>query len=112
MSPNESLGHRLDRWQLARRARAAGLPDAVAARIAEVVVDSDLTDDRRAEVFRELVAHFQDGLEAGRPATELLASFGDGGLTARLLRREKRIVTPEAHGGTGPGDGWVRRLAR
>jgi predicted permease len=112
MSPNESLGHRLDRWQLARRARAAGLPDAVAARIAEVVVDSGLTDDRRAEVFRELVAHFQDGLEAGRPATELLASFGDGGLTARLLRREKRIVTPEAHGGTGPGDGWFRRLAR
>jgi predicted permease len=112
MAPNDSLGRRLDRWQLARRARGAGLPQAIAERIAQVVVDSDLADDRRAEVFRELVAHFEDGLAAGRPASDLLASFGDGGRTARLVRREKRIVTPAELGGTGPGDGWLRRLAR
>jgi hypothetical protein len=102
----------LDRIGVARMARSAGLPPLLAERVAEVVVDAGLPEDRRAEVFRELVAHFDDGLAAGRSAEELLAGFGDGARAGRLIGRHKRAVTPPASGGTGRADGPVRRLAR
>ncbi|MEZ4455644.1 MAG: hypothetical protein R2882_03700 [Gemmatimonadales bacterium] len=84
------LPGRLDRLEAERRARAAGLPPLLAAQVAQVVAGSGLPEDRRTEVFRELVAHFEDGLAAGRSEAELAAAFGDGDTAARLIRAEKR----------------------
>lgn len=111
-APDDSLVGRLDRLGVERLARAAGLPDALASHVSEVVTGTGLREDRRVEVFRELVAHFQDGLEAGRTPEELLHASGTPGVAARLIHEQKRIVTPEAQGGTGSGDGLVTRVAR
>ena len=56
----------MDRLEVERLGRAAGLPEILAERVARVVVESGLPDDRREEVFGELVSHFEDGLEIGR----------------------------------------------
>lgn len=109
---DDSLVARMDRIGVARVARSAGLAEPLADRVAEVVVESGLPEDRRAEVFRELVAHFEDGLGAGRTPEELLAAFGEGRFVGRMVRREKRLVTPEDLGGSGARDGLVRRLGR
>jgi hypothetical protein len=50
----------------------------------------------QVDVARELVAHFQDGLEAGASAEELAASFGDVRQAARLIRRAKQRHRPLA----------------
>lgn len=112
MSENERLAGRLDRLSVERAARAAGLPAPLAAQVADVVVTSGLPEDRREEVFRELVAHFEDGLAAGRKPADLLASFGESRRAGHLIRREKRLVTPEDLGGSGTGDGVLARLGR
>ncbi len=108
----EGLSGRLDRLSVERLACAAGLPQVLAARVAEVIVESRLPDDRREEVFRELVAHFEDGLTAGRTPEELLATFGDGKQTADLIGRAKQTVTPEPLGGSGPSDSWAQQAVR
>ncbi|MFN0180765.1 MAG: ABC transporter permease [Gemmatimonadales bacterium] len=108
----QSLIGRLDRLSVERLARSEGLPEVLAARVAEVVTGTGLDEGRRAEVFRELVGHFQDGLAAGRTPADLAASFGDGATAARLISQEKRLLTPEELGGAGAGDGWLRRLGR
>src|SRR2546425_3342129 len=102
----------MDRLEAERLARKAGLPAAIAERIALVVTATGLPDARREEVFRELVAHFEDGLAAGKSPEALLQSFGDGRRTAALIGAAKRVVTPESSGGSGAGDGWLFRLAR
>ncbi|MBL8987397.1 MAG: hypothetical protein JNJ80_14090, partial [Gemmatimonadetes bacterium] len=56
MTERERFSGRMDRMEVVRRARKAGLPEAVAERIAQVVTGAGLSDDRREEVFRELVA--------------------------------------------------------
>src|SRR5262245_51943005 len=108
----DRLVARMDWIGVARVAQARGLPAELADRVAEVVVGSGLPEDRRDEVFRELVAHFEDGLAAGRSGAQLLEAFGDGGRTASSVRQEKRVVTSESMGGSGPGDGFLRRRAR
>ncbi|MFN8581675.1 MAG: ADOP family duplicated permease [Gemmatimonadaceae bacterium] len=113
MSDNErSLVGRLARIELERRARALGLPEVLARQVADVVAASELDEDRRAEVFREMVAHFEDGMAAGRTPEQLIASFGDGRQAARMIRAEKRVVTPELHGGTGRAESFLPRLWR
>ena len=107
----ERLVGKLDRIGVQRLAGAAGLPPILAARVADVVVAADLPEDRRGEVYRELVDHFLTGLASGKTAERLLAAFGDSDRAASGIRREKRVVTPEAHGGSGPGDGVFRRIA-
>lgn len=109
---SDDLVGRLDRLGVQRAAQAAGLPAPLAARVADVVVSSGLPEDRREEVFRELVAHFEDGLAAGRRVDELLAAFGDGRRAARLIGQEKRIVTSETMGGSGAREGLLRRLGQ
>jgi PadR family transcriptional regulator PadR len=47
-----------------------------------------------ARVAMELVAHFRDGLDAGRTAEELVADFGAPAVTARLVRRSLRRQRP------------------
>ena len=88
MKPEDdrSLVGRLDRLGVERMARAEGLPAPLAAHVAEIVTATGLREDRRAEVFRELVAHFQDGLEAGQSAEQLLAAAGEPGRAARLIQ--------------------------
>ena len=108
----ENASGRMDRIQVEQLARKAGLPQLLAVRIAEVVTATGLPDERREEVFRELVAHFEDGLAAGRTPEQLLEVFGDGRRTAELIRDAKRVVTPASLGGTGDRDSWLARLSR
>jgi predicted permease len=68
-----------------RLAAASRLPHAVCERILAVVQSSGLTGERRLDLVRELVAHFEDGLAAGRSAAELLESFGDSEVAGRLV---------------------------
>ncbi|MBK6454475.1 MAG: ABC transporter permease [Gemmatimonadetes bacterium] len=110
--PDDALPRRLERRELVRQARAQGLPDLLAERVADVVDGSHLSDERRAEVFREMVSHFEDGLAAGRSPEDLSQSFGDGRHAATLIRAEKRVVTPESMGGSGGGDGVLRMTLR
>jgi putative ABC transport system permease protein len=112
MRSDESLVGRMDRLGVERLARSAGLPAALAERVAQVVVGSRLSEDRRVEVYRELVSHFQDGLAEGLAPEELLEAFGDAGRAAAMIAEEKRVVTPEDRGGTGRGDVWPIRLWR
>lgn len=107
-----SMIGKLDRMGVERLARSEGLPEALARHVAHIITATGLGEDRRTEVFRELVAHFQDGLEAGRTPEELLASAGESGAAARLIKDHKRFVTPESHGGTGRRDGLLARLGR
>lgn len=109
---DESLVARMDRIGVARMARAAGLPPALAEKVADLVVESGLPEDRRAEVFREMVAHFEDGLAAGQAPEALLQAFGETRRAGRMIRQEKRLVTPEQLGGSGRGDGPLLRLQR
>jgi hypothetical protein len=44
----------------------------------------------KSEVACELIAHFQDGLEAGHNPDALVCSFGDPRTAARLIRRAKK----------------------
>ncbi len=108
----ENFSGRMDRIQVEQLGRKAGLPQIVAARIAEVVTATGLAEERREEVFREMVAHFEDGLAAGRTPEQLLEAFGDGRRTADLIREAKRVVTPETMGGTGERDSRLARLGR
>ena len=82
------------------RASAAGLiessvlPANAKARVSEVVQRSRLWKREKAEVATELIAHFQDGLAAGRTAEELVSSFGEAKTAARLIRRGKKRNRP------------------
>ena len=91
----------LDALELEHIALRRGLPRSVARLIGSMVARSDLAGTRRAEVLEEMIAHFEDGLAAGRTAGELIAEFGEVNLappspiTAPLLvsRRGDRFVS-------------------
>lgn len=68
----------------------AGLPAPAADVIREVVRRTRLWRTERADVAMELIAHFQDGLESGASADELVRAFGDPRSAARLITRAKR----------------------
>jgi hypothetical protein len=72
----------------------ADLPPELADAVRQVVGRARLWRREKVDVAAELVAHFQDGLAAGRTPTELLHSFGDAGASARLIRRAKRRGRP------------------
>lgn len=103
---------KLDRLGVERVARAQGLPEILARHVADIITASGLREDRRDEVFRELVSHFLDGLEAGRTTEELLDAAGEPRRAARLIQDHKRLVTPESHGGSGVGDTIITRVWR
>lgn len=65
------------------------LPDPAKGLITQVVRRTRLWRREKAAVASELVAHFEDGLEAGRSADELISSFGNIKTAARLMRRGK-----------------------
>lgn len=62
------------------------LPPAVDALIKKVVARTRLRKSERADISRELAAHFRDGLQAGRSEVDLIESFGDPLEVAARLR--------------------------
>jgi hypothetical protein len=77
--------------RLDRRAvlEASGLPPDVRDLVRNVTRRTRLRRLERADVTRELVAHFHDALDAGVTGEEAVRSFGDQRLAARLIRRAK-----------------------
>ena len=70
------------------------LPTNVRGLIEQVVRRTRLWRREKVDVVRELIAHFQDGLEAGRSPEQLVESFGDPQQAARLIRRAKKRGRP------------------
>jgi hypothetical protein len=69
--------------------RMAGFASPVERLIIQVVRRTRLWRIEKVAVASELIAHFQDGLEAGTTADELVRSFGDAKRAAKLIRRAK-----------------------
>lgn len=82
---------RLD-WKF--RLAAADLPSSTADLIYRVVQRTGLWRLEKAAVTDELIAHFADGVVAGSTAEQLLDSFGDERVAAKLIRRAKRRGRP------------------
>src|SRR4051812_46721261 len=72
----------------------AELPSEIGDAVRQVVRRTRLWRREKVEIATELVAHFQDGLAAGRSADDLLQTFGDRDVAARLIRRAKRRARP------------------
>lgn len=73
---------------------AEDLPANVRGLIELVIGRTRLWRREKVDVARELIAHFQDGLEAGSSPEQLVASFGDPQQAARLIRRAKKRCRP------------------
>lgn len=77
----------------ARRAKARALidasplPDEIRSLVADVVARTGGRGAERADLARELLAHFEDALRDGGSPEEAIAAFGDPATAARLLRR-------------------------
>ncbi len=78
---------RLDVRQCLRDAR---LPDELRDIVLEVVHRSRLWPIEKADVGRELTAHFRDGLDGGQATDALASAFGPPRRVAELIRRAKR----------------------
>lgn len=74
----------------------AALPAALSELVLRVVGKTRLWAGEKLAVAQELVAHFQDGLEAGAGENDLLGSFGNAKQAARLIRRAKLRGRPLA----------------
>ncbi len=77
-----------------RLAARSALPAPLAALVLDVAKRSRLWRVERTEIARELIAHFSDGLEAGRSPEQLISDFGDASQAARLLRRAAKRNRP------------------
>ncbi len=75
---------------------AAELPERVDALIRQVVSKSKLWTNERAEIARELIAHAQDAIEAGRSDEEIADGFGDPKRIAKLMSRAMKRKRPLA----------------
>ncbi len=78
--------------------------EALIARVLEVA-DLELTDGR-AEVERELRAHFEDGLAAGTPPGELVVRFGDPVRAGRRIARTRPRAAARGRGERGDKGRW------
>ncbi|MCU0689553.1 MAG: type II secretion system protein GspG [Phycisphaerales bacterium] len=91
MSVSHSAG--LQRGRVGRDTEViarSGLPAELAAVVTRVVSACRLWKHERADVARELCAHFADGLDAGHSPQELASSFGDPNAAATLITRAKK----------------------
>tara|TARA_A100001391_G_scaffold197464_1_gene177621 strand:+ start:250 stop:2337 length:2088 start_codon:yes stop_codon:yes gene_type:complete len=75
---------------------AAELPARVDALIRQTVSKSKLWTNERAEIARELIAHAQDAIEAGRTEEEIDNGFGDPKRIAKLMSRSMKRKRPLA----------------
>ena len=73
---------------------ASALPGPAKDLIAQVIRRTRLWRREKAAIAAELVAHFQDGVEAGRSAEDLIKTFGNAKTTAQLIRRSKKRNRP------------------
>lgn len=85
---------RASRARPERIVQDAGLPEPLADIVLRTVGRTRLWRGERADVARELCAHFLDGLEAGKPAGELAQDFGDPRAAAHLIARSRRRQRP------------------
>jgi predicted permease len=76
---------------------ASGLPRDICQSILALVDRSGLERDKRLGIVRELVAHFEDGLAAGKSAIELLESFGDANAAGELMARATTVPGAAGH---------------
>jgi hypothetical protein len=68
----------------------AELPAEISMLIEQIVGRTRLWRGEKVDVVTELIAHFQDGLDAGNTPVELMRAFGEPRQTARLIRRAKK----------------------
>ena len=68
----------------------AQLPDDVGQLTYRVVKSTRLSRYEKADVARELIAHFEDGVQAGKSTSEMITTFGDPIQAATLMRRAKK----------------------
>ncbi len=73
---------------------AVDLPAPIAETITRLVRRTRLWRSEKIDIAQELVTHFQDGLERGQSAEQLLAQFGDVERAAKLTRSAKRRNRP------------------
>ena len=73
---------------------AANLPDQLAKLIDTTVTRTKLWQSERADIAKELIAHTQDALEAGRTPEHITESFGNPKKVAKLLRRSTKRKRP------------------
>ncbi len=73
---------------------AAALPEPVDAVIRTTIARTKLWRDERAHIARELIAHAQDSLDAGRDPHQVADTFGDPRRVARLMRRSMKRKRP------------------
>ena len=69
---------------------ASKLPLDVRKRICLILDEMGSSGARQFDVARELIAHFEDGLAAGKSTEYLLTTFGDKKTTARMIAQQKR----------------------
>ncbi len=79
---------RTPKWRQA--IRQSELPSPTQTLLIAVVGGTGLLSDEKLEVAEELVAHFQDGLQRGRSASQLTDDFGDPQLAAQLIHNSKQ----------------------
>jgi len=97
---NDRLGSHLsgsDISSVASLAVASGLPVDVCQSIITTADRSEQAGDKRLDIVRELVAHFEDGLAAGRTVEELLDSFGDASAVGELMARATTLQRTAGH---------------
>jgi len=82
---------RLD-WE--GRLKRAELPDTARELILRVVKRTRLWRLEKAAVAEELIAHFADALDAGRPIDSVVERFGDENAAVKLIRRAKKRNRP------------------
>ncbi|MGD1276156.1 MAG: hypothetical protein ABR964_02895 [Tepidisphaeraceae bacterium] len=87
------LSGRLD---VESRINTADLPEPAKSLIRQIVYQRGLWRMERIEVADELLAHFADGLESGATLQQLIDSFGDQRVVAKLIRRAKSRNRPWA----------------
>lgn len=78
----------------ARGEHPGALPAELSGFVERIAKRTKLWRRERAEVSRELTAHFADGLESGASAEELIEAFGEPKAAAKLIRRAKKRNRP------------------
>lgn len=89
-------GRLTGRLDYPRLIEEAAFPVELAGLITDVIQRTRLWRLEKAEVARELIAHFRDGLAGGADPSKLIADFGATAQAAKLIRRAKKRNRPWA----------------
>lgn len=83
------------------------LPGRVTSLVAQVVSESRLSRFEKAQVTKDLLAHFEDGDQRGKPFPKLIEDFGDPTTVAALIRisklRNRSMISKLFRGGMWTG---------